>query len=158
MLSVGHGCVVEWEVELKGYCASTTMYRLHHRICQPVKHPVMTALWAGPACLLNQGLYGRLLKAEKVYSSRALANPTPRSPCVRSREPFVTVASPSAPFVCFRVDEKKAVRMSIVVLEGMASKSDEVTLGADRGCMMVKSKGLKDRRGLMTRSRLHCQR
>ena len=59
------------------------------------------------------------------------------------------VAFPSAHFVCFWFDEKWAVKMSIVGLEGMALKGDEVTLGAGRGCMMKQGLKLKQFRALM---------
>ena len=55
----------------------------------------------------------------------------------------------SARFLCFRVDGKKGAGTNIVVLEEMASKGDEVTLGAGRGCMMKQGVKLKQIRALM---------
>ena len=59
----------------------------------------------------------------------------------------------SARFLCFRVDGKKGVGTNIIVSEGMASKGDEVMLGAGRGCMMKQRVKLKQIRAPMM---THC--
>lgn len=55
---------------------------------------------------------------ERVYVCWALA--VTCSSCVQPGALLVTVASSSACFVCFRVDEKKGARMNIVVLKRKA--------------------------------------
>ena len=52
MLSVGRGYVVEWEVELKGYCALTMMYRSHHQ----TQSVMVVALWVKHQMMMHQPL------------------------------------------------------------------------------------------------------